>query len=239
MTTTSPHPAAGGAATATPDDAVRVATFRRRVAGGCLVLAPLAFAAAELLGPEGTGTARQIFDGWAAHRTAGLVACFAGLAATLLFIPGIFGLVTPLVGRGRRAAHIAVGTILYGLVMAHAALVGVNLVFHAMTDPSLDRNQMVRLGNVLMHEIPVGAPLLLGHYVFAVGLICLGIAIIRSQAHPRWTGVAIIAGLVCDMVLGSLPLPADIGAVVSDALLVAGFATIGVRMLTQPPTTTP
>ena len=232
MTATPPQSAAIPATPMQLDPSATVAAFRRRVAGACLVLAPLAFAAAELLGPEGNGTPRQVFDAWVAHPTAGLVSCFAGLLATLLFVPGIFGLVTPLVDRGRRAAHIAVAAMLYGLVMAHAALVGVNLVFHAMTDPSLDRVQMVRLGGVLMHEVPVGAPLLLGHYVFAIGVVSLAIAIIRSRAHPRWTGFALIAGLVSDMVLGSLPLPADIGAVVSEALLVAGFATIGIRMLT-------
>lgn len=232
MTTTSPRDTEIPTPPLQQDAFARVAAYRRRVAGACLVLAPLAFAAAELLAPEGSGTSRQILDAWAAHRTAGLLSCFAGLLATLLFLPGIFGLVSPLVGRGRRAAHIAVGTILYGLVMAHAALVGVNLVFYAMTDPSLDRNQMVRLGDVLMHDVPVGAPLLLGHYVFAIGVVSLAIAIIRSGAHPRWTGIALIAALVSDMVLSSLPLAADIGAVVSGALLVAGFATIGIRMLT-------
>lgn len=33
------------------------------------------------------------------------------------------------------------------------------------------------------------------------------------------------------MVLGSVPLPAEIGAVVSEAFLVAGFGTIGILML--------
>lgn len=232
MTATSPHPAAVPVPRMQLDASASVAAFRRRVAGACLILAPLAFAAAELLGPEGNGTPRQVLDAWAAHRTAGLLSCFAGLLATLLFLPGIFGLVTPLVDRGRRAAHIAVTAMLYGLVMAHAALVGVNLVFHAMTDPSLDRNQMVRLVNLLMHEVPVGAPLLLGHYVFAIGVVSLAIALIRSGAQPRWTAFALIVGLICDMVLGSLPLPADIGAIVSEAFLVVGFGAIGIRMLT-------
>lgn len=185
MTATSPQPAAVSVSPMQLDAPASVAAFRRRVAGACLVLAPLAFSAAELLGPEANGTPRQVLDAWAVHRTAGLASCFAGLLATLLFLPGIFGLVTPIVDRGRRAAHIALTAMLYGLVMAHAALVGVNLVFHAMTDPSLDRNQMVLLAHVLMHEVPVGAPLLLGHYVFAVGVVSLAIAVIRSGAHPR------------------------------------------------------
>jgi len=232
MTTTSATSATGAVQLVEAERPAEVAAFRRRVAGACLVLAPLAFAAAELLAPEGEGTARQILDAWVAHRSAGLASCFAGLVATLLFLPGIFGMVEPLVGRGRRAGHIAVGTILYGLVMAHAALVGVNLVFYTMTDPSLGHGQMVRLGGVLLHEAPVGGPLLLGHYVFSIGIVALGIAVIRSGRYPRWTGIALIIALVTDMSLGSVPTPDHVGDLVSEAFLVAGFGAIGWQLLT-------
>jgi hypothetical protein len=231
MTTTSAASAAVAVPLQEPGPAAEAGTFRRRVAGACLVLAPLAFSAAELLGPEGNGTSRQVLDAWAAHRTPGLLSCFAGLAATLLFLPGVAGMLQPVVGRGRRAGHIAAATILYGLVMAHAALVGVNLVFYTMTDPSLDPGQMVRLGDVLLHEPAVGAPLLFGHYLFSIGIVALGIAVIRSGLYPRWTGIALIVALVTDMALGSAPLPDHIGDVVSEVFLVAGFGAIGLQLL--------
>ncbi|GAA2164197.1 hypothetical protein FHX52_4787 [Humibacillus xanthopallidus] len=90
-------------ATETPsaNDVARADSFRRRVAGLCLVLAPIAFSAAEMLAPEGGSDAPSVYAGWAAHRTAGLVAAFIGLAATILFLPGFFGLLAPVVGRGR------------------------------------------------------------------------------------------------------------------------------------------
>lgn len=47
------------------------------------LLSPVAFSATELLAPPSGNTASSVHAGWAAHRESGLVATFAGLAATL------------------------------------------------------------------------------------------------------------------------------------------------------------
>jgi hypothetical protein len=234
VTTTSPT---GSSATKVPDAAdpraaERTERFRQRVAGVCLVLAPLAFAAAELLAPEVTGSsASATYDAFAADRTGSVWATMFGLLSTILFLPALFGLLTPVVRRGSRWGHAALAATIYGLVMAHAALGGVNLAFWAMSDPSLDRSAMLALLRVIMGSPAVGAPLLIGHYIFGLGIVALGVAVIRSRLFPRWTGYAVIASLLVDMVLGTLPVPGEIADVLSDGLLIAGMGAIGLRML--------
>ena len=214
------------------DDAGRTLRFRRTVAGTCLVLAPLAFAAAELLAPEVKGSsASATYVAIAADRTGAVWATMFGLLSTILFLPALFGLLTPVVRRGSRWGHAALAATIYGLVMAHAALGGVNLAFWAMTDPSLDRSQMIALLRVIMGTPAVGAPLLIGHYVFGLGIVALGVAMIRSRLFPRWTGYAVVASLVVDMVFGALPVPGEIADVLSDGLLVAGLGAVGLRLL--------
>jgi hypothetical protein len=215
-------------------DVARADSFRRRVAGLCLVLAPIAFSAAEVLAPPGGNDAPSVYAGWASHRTEGLVAAFIGLAATILFLPGFFGLLGPVVGRGRRVGHIAIGAVLYGLVMAHAALTGVNLAFYGATAPNVDRASALSVMDSLMTNPAVGAPLLLGHYVFTLGVLLVAVAVIRSRQFVRWAGWAVLAAVVSDIVLGSLPVDGLIGDVVSGSLLVMGFAVLGLQLMREP-----
>jgi hypothetical protein len=226
MTTTVPHQTS--AAARRPS-----AGFRMKTAGTCLIAAPLAFAGAEVLAPESGGTGGQMLSSFAAGRTEGLVAALLGILSVLLFIPGVFGMLAAIGARGRRWANGAVAAIIYGLVTAHAALSGINVTFYAMTDPSLDRNQMVRLMDVLMNTPSAGLPLLLGHEVFGLGIIALGIAVIRSRVFPRWTGVALILWLATDVTFGMLPVTHILGDITSDAFGVAALATIGWHLLTR------
>ena len=209
---------------------VRAEAFRRRVAGICLMLAPVAFSAAELLAPEGGNDAASVYAGWAGQRTAGLVAAFVGLTATILFLPGFFGLLGPVVGRGRRLGHIAMGAVLYGLVMAHAALTGVNLAFYAATSPGVDRRAALSVLDSLMTDPVAGAPLLLGHYVFTLGVLLVAVAVIRSRRFTTWAGWVVVAAVASDIVLGSLPVEGLVGEVVSGGLLVVGFAALGLQL---------
>ncbi|NYG07111.1 uncharacterized protein (DUF697 family) [Phycicoccus badiiscoriae] len=206
---------------------------RQRAAAICLITAPVAFAAAEVLSPESNGTSAQMLAAFASHRGAGLVAALLGIASVMLFVPGVLGLVRPITGRGRRWALTAAAATTYGLVTAHAALGGINIMFYAMTDPSLSRPQMTRLMDVLMSTPAAGLPLLLGHLIFGLGIIALGIAILRSRTFPVWTGAALILWIALDMVLGSLPVPRAVGDVTSSAFGVSALAVIGWSILTR------
>jgi hypothetical protein len=207
--------------------------FRLKVAGTCLIAAPLAFACAEVLAPESGATSGQMLSSFAEGRTEGLAAALLGILSVLLFLPGVFGMLAAVSGRGRRWADGAVAAIVYGLVTSHAALAGINVTFYAMTDPSLDRTQMVRLMEVLMNTPSAGLPLLVGHEVFGLGIIALGVAVIRSRAFPRWAGVALILWLATDVAFGMLPVSHIVGDIVSDVFGVAALATIGRHLIAR------
>ncbi|MGI9008421.1 MAG: hypothetical protein ACR2FU_19885 [Streptosporangiaceae bacterium] len=59
-----------------------------------------------------------------------------------------------------------------------------------------------------------------------VGLICLGIAVIRARVFPRWTGALFIASPIA----GFLPLPGPF-AMLSDYLAFIAIITIGLQVV--------
>jgi hypothetical protein len=90
----------------------------------------------------------------------------------------------------------------------------------------------VSLLNGLAHgSAALAAPVLAGHYLFAVGMVLLGVAAWRARLAPRWAGILVALWPVTDVALS----PAgDIGALVSGAIGIIGFAALGWRMLTAP-----
>jgi hypothetical protein len=91
---------------------------------------------------------------------------------------------------------------------------------------------MTHLMDVLMNTPAAGLPLLVGHLIFGLGLIALGVAVLRSRAFPIWTGAALVAWLVLDMTLGSVPVPHAVADITSSIFGVAALGAIGWLMLT-------
>jgi hypothetical protein len=121
--------------------------------------------------------------------------------------------------------------IIYGLVTG-AALGGINVMFWVMTKPGMNRGAMVTLFNGLEHgSAALGAPLLAGHYLFALGIVLLGVAAWRARLAPRWAAILVALFPVADLALS----PAgDVSSLVSDAIGIAGFAALGLRLLAMP-----
>jgi len=205
--------------------------FRRTVAGLCLVAAPVLFAAAEIATPDSSGSAAAQLARYAQHRDQLLAGVLCGLASSMLFVPALFGLLQQIRTRGVVCAHVAAAMIIYGLVTA-AALSGVNVMFWVMTKPGMNRGAMVNLLNGLEHGSAVpGVPVLAGHYLFAVGIVLLGVAVWRARLAPRGAGILVALWPVSDLALT----PAgDMASLVSDAIGIIGFAVLGWRMLTAP-----
>jgi hypothetical protein len=205
--------------------------FRRTVAGLCLVAAPALFAAAEILTPQPSGGTAAQLASFAQHRDQLLAGLLCGLASSMLFAPALFGLLQQIRTKGVAYAHVAAAMIIYGLV-ADAALAGVNAMFWVMTKPGTNRGAMVSLLHGLEHGSAVpGAPLLAGHYLFAVGILLLGVAVWRARLAPRWAGILVALFPVADVALS----PAgDISSLISDAIGIAGFAALGLRLLATP-----
>lgn len=214
-----------------------ILTHRRRtVAGICLILAPVCFAAAEFLSPETEGSTRQMLDSMAASRDTMPYSVVASLLSSLLFIPGLFGLLTRPFPRGGRLADSGLAITYYSLV-AMVALNGINLVFIAMVAPSMDRAAMVHLFDTLTQN-PLALPILAGHYLLVLGLLLLGVGLWRAGVGPRWAAASLALAGLADVALSMVPLPEQVGSIVSNALLIAGSAAYGwllLREQTEPP----
>jgi Domain of unknown function (DUF4386) len=207
------------------------AHFRRVLAGLCLVAAPVLFAVAEVATPQPSGSAAAQLASFAQHRNLLLIGVLCGLASTMLFVPALFGLLHRIRSQGVVYAHIAGALIIYGLV-TNAASFGINVMFWVMTKPGMNRGPMVSLLNGLAHgSAALGAPVLAGHYLFAVGMVLLGVAVWRSRLAPHWAGILVALWPVTDVALSSA---GDIGSLVSDAVGIVGFAALGWRMLAAP-----
>lgn len=208
------------------------AHFRRVVAGLCLVAAPLLFAVADIATPQPSGSAAAQLASFAQHRNQLLVGVLCGLASSMCFAPALFGLLHKIRTRGVVYAHAAAALIIYGLV-TDAALGGINAMFWVMTKPGMNRPAMVTLLNGLEQHGPtvLAAPLLAGHYLFAVGMVLLGVAVWRARLAPRWAGILVALGPVSDVALSSAD---GMASLVSGVIVVAGFAALGWRLLTAP-----
>ena len=207
------------------------AHFRRVVAGLCLVAAPVLFAVAEIATPQPSGSAAAQLATFAQHRGQLLLGVLCGLASSMCFVPALFGLLHKIRNRGVVYAHVAAALIIYGLV-TQAALGGINVMFWVMTKPGMNHGAMVNLLNGLQHGTAVaGAPLLAGHYLFAVGVVLLGVAVWRARLAPRWAGILVALFPISDVALSGA---GDISSLISDAIGVVGFAALGWRLLTAP-----
>ena len=204
--------------------------FRRRLCGVSLMLSPLLFAAAEMLAPASVSDAGRQLDLYAQHRTALLVSAHASIAVGACLLTGILGLVH--LTRVRGVTWVHVGGLLagYGLITAHVALGGVNLVFAEIAKPGLDRPAMLGLYHAVTHDPVVGAPLLLGHLTFVLGLCLLAIGLLRGAVGPRWAAVCVLMFPVSDLLLSAVR-PDVIGEVVSNLFGIAGFAGLGLHLL--------
>ncbi len=205
------------------------AHFRRTVAGLCLLIAPLLFAVAEIA-PQPSGSAAAQLASYAQHRDQLLAGLLLGIASSMLFVPALFGLLHQIRDRGVVYAHVAAAMIVYGLVTA-AALWGVNAMFWEMAKPGMNPSAMATLLDGI-HHAPAAAALLAGHYLFALGVLLLGVAVWRAGLAPRWAGILVALFPVSDAVLS--PAGDVTSALISGAIGVAGFGALGWRMLAAP-----
>lgn len=211
-------------------DHADAADFRRRAGALCLITTPVLFAAAELSYPEADPDAASQLAAFEAHRGAVVLGGFATLAMTMLMLAGLFAVLeTMRRGKGVALAHVGVALMVYGLVTAHGALVGANFVMSETGRPGLDHDAMLALLDKVFHD-PIAFPLLLGHYVFTLGMLVFGVGLLRGRWVPRWIGACVVLAPVSDVVLGAVPVE-HLADVVSLALLLAGFAGLGLHLL--------
>jgi hypothetical protein len=208
----------------TPSD--RTTTFRRRFGALCLVGATVLFTAAELLYPaEGDDPAHELGVD-AAHHGQLLAAIGCTLVAGILFFPGFFALMNPVRGRGTVLTHLGGGLALLGNALSGLVVVGLDFVLYEASAPGVDRSALVPFIEHATKD-PVGVPLLLGHYLFALGVVLLAVGLCRARVGYRWAAVALGLAPLIDAVLGTVGLDSSeagevVPSLLSDGALLAG-----------------
>jgi hypothetical protein len=207
-------------------------TFRRRFGAVAVVVAPVLFAVGELTSPtEGDDPAGDLGI-QAAHHGQLLLSIAAGLLASVLFIPAFFALMNPVRRRGTVLTHLGGGMALLGTAVSGLALAGLDFMLYEASAPGVDRPALSRF---LAHATkdPVGAPFLIGHYLFAIGLILLAVGLYRAGVGYRWATALLGLAPLLEAVVGSIGVPETLalsGAI--DLVLVAGAAGLSWWLLT-------
>lgn len=204
--------------------------FRRTLGGLALIVAPTLFAITEITYPVGNGSGADQLGAAARNHDVMLTDIFVGIASAILFIPAVFALLHLTRRRGVVLGHVAAILTIVGVSLAHLVLAGLNLMLWAMAGPGVDRKAMAIFLDQTQQN-PAALPLVLGHFLFALGIILFGIAVWRSGFGYRWAGVAIAVGVLVDIAGGMTGLPDVLVSVVSDGIFCTGLAAVGLNVL--------
>lgn len=204
-------------------------SFRRTLAGACLILAPALLVVVELIHPDGDDQAAGLLANIAESTTAQYWAHVLVLVVIAMLIPAVLGLVH--VTRGARTvlAHVGGALALVGLV-ALSALVGTEFVLWQAAK-NADTAAMTSLVDQVM-ESGGFVPLYLAVLALPIGMLVLGTAVYLAQAAPRWAavliGIAPVIQFANEFAIG----PRWINVASAVALLL-GAGTVGSRLLTE------
>ena len=200
----------------------RTTTFRRRFGAASLLTAAVLFSVAEPLFPtSGDDPAGELATN-AQHHGQLLAAIFCYLAASILFIPAFFALMNPVRSRGTVLTHLGGGMALLGNALAGLALSGFQLILYEASAPGANRASLVPFIRQSLKD-PALAPVPMGHYLFALGIVVLAIGLVRSHTGYRWAAICLGLAPLIDAVVGSIT-DGIVVMVLTDALLVAGAA---------------
>ena len=201
----------------------------RKIAGVCLIAAPLALTAAMALAPWFVADTGDLLTALAANQSALLAADLLVLVAVVLLIPASLGILRALRNRTPRLAPVAAGMFLVGwlFVLGPVMLDRVEL---QLATSGMPREEAVALVGRL--EADAGISVIFGVFIIGhtLGAILLGIALARARFVPFWAAASIVIAAVLHPIarvgLGSKWLD-----VVAFALLTLGLGVTGVRVL--------
>ncbi|MBD0328499.1 MAG: hypothetical protein ICV64_00115 [Thermoleophilia bacterium] len=198
--------------------------FRRTAAGLCLLAGPLLILLGDLISPATPDGAREYLAFVAEHQTVGIVSTFLFFSGLVLLVPGVLGSLTPIRGRGVVLAHVAAILATVGL-MAFAALVTTSL-YDVELAKSPDRAAAAAVYEGVEDGPAAWALFLPGFLGTALGLVLFAAAYWRARLVAPWVPLLVLGGFVTIMAA-----PNEAVSVAGNAVLVAGLAAIGLRVL--------
>lgn len=202
-------------------------SFRRTMAGVCLILAPLVLALAQLFHPgQGeAGFVQTMADNPGRVQAASLLV----ILSSVLFVPALVGVLRLMRDRGIVLGHLGVGLALIGAI-GHAVWAGFEIILVWMANSEIDRAQLSAV-------VDAGPPSGIGFTVillmfmagFFLGLIFLAVGLWRSGEVPRWAAVLIAMGPLFEF----LPVDNEAVFMIGLALFVIGFGAIGLKLMSR------
>ncbi|MEX2195898.1 MAG: hypothetical protein WD844_11480 [Thermoleophilaceae bacterium] len=198
--------------------------FRKVVAGFCMVAAPLLLLVGMVVHPDRkTDEAAQLavvagnLDAWfASHMFV--------LAALVVAVPAVLGLMHMLREREVALGHMGGGLAMLGL-MALTALVAIDgLVVWQMAIAG-ESPVMTALYQSFTDTAGIFIPVFVLSLAFAMGMVVLAMGLYRARAVQSWMAAFAAFGAVCLAIAG--PAASDVLAVVGGAFLFVGLGSIG------------
>lgn len=201
--------------------------FRRTVAGLCLVLGPVLLLVNSFITTLGGDDTAEYLAEVATRRGAEEVSAVLGILGFALLIPGVIGALHLLRRRGVVLGHVGGALTVVGLA-SFCALISSSFYDVAATAPGVDTQAFVQISEEL--EDRAGAIVIVAFALIGtlVGFILLGIAFLRARTVPVWVGPLLILGVI---VVGPLSGDSRAVSIIGNALLLAAWGTVGLKLL--------
>ena len=207
-------------------DHAKAEQLRKTICGSCMVLAPVAFFASDLLWPVShTKPAQMLRDvnGESGRTYAATVLAIAGMC---LLAGAVVGLAHLLHERRPGMAFIGGALSMVGIVCA-SALVGAQGIF--LAEAAKSGRDQVALTNLLddMNDriLPIGVVTL----VIGIGMVVLAVGLYRTRVAPVWAAICVgVAGVGFDV---GNPVASKPVIFASELILFVGLGAIGLEVL--------
>lgn len=185
-------------ATATATDVVPTTSAdvpaRRRLSALALVGGGLGVVVGHLLTVPSDQDMKPYLDQLVAHRTTGIIGGLLTAAGAFLVVPGLVALLRLVRGRGARFA--TAGAILagVGITALGAGDVMITLVMGDLV--AKHRDIAESLYRIADSDPLLSLPFALAP-LFVLGMVLLGVGLLRAPGLPRWLGALTIVGGLC------------------------------------------
>ncbi|HEU4978176.1 MAG TPA: hypothetical protein VFT42_04720 [Solirubrobacteraceae bacterium] len=205
--------------------------FRKQVAGLCMLFAPALVLVSAIVSPKLSSNGGTQLRYASAHLDRWYLAQVLALAALVLLVPAILGLMHMLRERQVAMGHVGGALALIG-VMAATALTGAALLIWQMAEPARNIAQMALVAHDFGRTAGVVVALMIPTIGFALGFIALAYGLFRARA-VHWMSALLMAAGAVALDLGFGPVASNALAIAGCAALTIGLGSIGWAVLTE------
>ena len=202
--------------------------FSRTLAGIGLIAGPALFVISSIMSPAWADDTADYLEEIAGDKGLYLASSYLFMIGGMLLIAGSLGIIK-LMRRGRKVTlgQVAGFLLLLG-ACATTAFYVISAIEVEMVDEAANRAEMVALSE--RSEESTGAVLFFIPYFFlglVLGLVLLGIAMIRTRVVPVWAGAVVLISVVVLFVSGE----GQFANVIGNVLIMIGIAPLGLKIL--------